>query len=417
METTIKFLRAVLGDVGHYCIVAIKGTKRIQTFYSTIDSAVEAALKADADGFEAYYGLATFKTDESRTNNNVEQLRSFYLDLDCGPNKDYPDQQTALNDLRRFCKELNLPKPTLVNSGRGIHVYWTLTEPVSRETWLPVAERLKSLCKENNLLADAVVTADSARILRVPGTHNHKDTPPKPVAMVGTEATPVDFEAFKSILGEDPFKEAPRLHGADQSAVAEALMGNYTSRFKTIMMKTANGEGCEQLKIAYTKQEEIAEPVWRAALSVAAYCVDSDEAVHKISCKHPDYSYDETIKKVNLIKGPYRCMRFDEINEGVCPKCPHWAGVKKNPKQSPISLGREVVEATEQDNIVEVQAEFIEETVAEDGTVTEVPYQIPTYPKPYFRGANGDIQTCKHRGRVHRRTATPPRLLHCEAGA
>ena len=391
METTIKFLRAVLGDTGHYCIVAIKGTKRIQTFYSTIDSAVEAALKADADGFDAYYGLATFKTDESRTNNNVEQMRSFFLDLDCGPNKDYPDQPTALNDLRRFCKELSLPRPALVNSGRGIHVYWPLTEPVSRETWLPTAERLKSLCKEHNLLADPVVTADSARILRVLGTHNHKDTPPKPVDMVGHEAVAVDFEMFKNILGEDPFKEAPRFAGGDRSAVAEALMGNYTSRFKTIMQKTAKGEGCEQLKIAYTKQEEIAEPLWRAALSVATFCVDAEEATHKISCKHPGYSYGETIKKVTLIKGPYRCMRFDEINEGVCPNCPHWAGVKQNPKQSPIFLGREVLEATEADNTVEVPAEFIEETVDEDGVTTAVPYQIPTYPKPYFRGANGGI--------------------------
>jgi hypothetical protein len=391
MDTTIKFLRAVLGDLGHYCIVAIKGTKRIQTFYSTIDSAVEAAIKADADGFDAYYGLATFKTDESRTNGNVEQMRSFYLDLDCGASKDYPDQQAALNDLRRFCKELHLPRPSLVNSGRGIHVYWTLTEPVTREIWLPVAERLKALCKEQNFLADPVVTADSARILRVPGTRNHKDTPPKPVDIVGHEAPPVTFDSFKAILGDDPFKEAPRMGGADRSAVAEALMGNYISRFKTIMQKTAKGEGCEQLKIAYTKQEEISEPLWRSALSVAAFCEDAEESVHKLSFKHPNYSYDETIKKVALIKGPYRCMRFDEINEGVCPNCPHWAGVKANPKQSPIFLGREIKEATEADNVVEVPPEFTEEEVAEDGTVNHIPYQIPTYPKPYFRGAAGGI--------------------------
>ena len=391
MNTTITFLRAVLGELGHYCIVAIKGTKRIQTFYSTIDDAVEAAIKADADGFDAYYGLATFKTDASRTNNNVEQLRSFYLDLDCGPNKDYPDQQTALNDLRQFCKGLRLPRPTLVNSGRGIHVYWTLTEPVSRETWLPVAERLKALCKEHGLLADPVVTADSARILRVPGTHNYKDADPKPVAVIGHEAPAITFGSFEGILGTDPFKDAQKLTTGASSAIAETLMDNYTSRFKTIMQKTAKGEGCEQLKLAYLNQEEIGEPLWRAALSIAGYCEDAADSVHKISCKHPGYSYDETIKKVTLIKGPYRCMRFDEINEGVCPKCPHWAGVKANPKQSPISLGREVKEATEADNTVEVPAEFVEETVDEDGVTTAVPYQIPTYPKPFFRGANGGI--------------------------
>lgn len=407
METTIKFLRAVLGDTGHYCIVAIKGTKRIQTFYSTIEGAITAALNANEDGFDAYYGLATFKTDESRTNANVEQIRSFYLDLDCGPNKDYPDQQTALNDLRRFCKELRLPRPTLVNSGRGIHVYWILDEPVSRETWLPVAERLKALCKEHNLLADPVVTADSARILRVPGTNNYKDNQPKPVELVGHEAPAVSFDSFKGILGDDPFRDAQKFTPGSSSAVAEALMGNYVSRFKTIMQKTAKGEGCEQLKLAYVDQENMSEPVWRAALSIAGHCVDAESAVHKISCKHPGYSYDETIKKVALIKGPYRCMRFDEINEGVCPSCPHWSGVKKNPKQSPIFLGREVVEATEADNVVEVPAEFVEETVDADGVTTAVPYQIPTYPKPFFRGANGGVYK-----RVNTEEGFVDQLLH-----
>jgi hypothetical protein len=28
---------------------------------------------------------------------------------------------------------LQLPRPTLVNSGRGVHAYWPLTEAVTRE--------------------------------------------------------------------------------------------------------------------------------------------------------------------------------------------------------------------------------------------------------------------------------------------
>ena len=384
--TTTKFLRSVLGELGHYCIVAIKGTKRIQTFYSTIESAIEAAIKADTDGFDAYYGLATFKTDQSRTNDNVEQLRSFFLDLDCGATKDYPDQQAALNDLRRFCKELNLPRPTLVNSGRGIHVYWPLTEPVSRETWLPVSTRLKALCKDHNLLADVSVTADSARILRVPGTHNYKDDQPKPVELVGHEAPSVTFEAFKDLLGTDPFANTSKFVPQGTSAVAEALMGNYASRFKTIMIKTANGGGCEQLKIAATQQDSISEPQWRAALSVAAFCIDAPMAIHKISERHHDYSEHETEKKAGMIKGPYTCAKFDEYNEGVCPNCPHWGKIK-----SPIVLGREVLEATAEDNVVNAPAEFTEEAINADGVVTAVPYVIPQLPRPYFRGKDGGV--------------------------
>ena len=389
---TTNFLKSVLGELGHYCIVAIKGSRRVQTFYSAIDSAIQAAIKADADGFDAYYGLATFKTDESRTNANVEQMRSFFLDLDCGETKDYPTQQAALDDLRRFCKELSLPRPTLVNSGRGIHVYWPLTEPVSRETWLPVAERLKALCKEHNLMADPVVTADSARILRVPGTHNYKDTPPKSVEVVGHLSAHVDFEAFKAILGEDIFAEAQKFTPRESSSVMDALSGNHASRFKTIMIKSVNGTGCQQLLNAYTKQEEVSEPIWRAALSIAKFCVDGPMAVHKLSEKHPDYTAEATEAKVDLIKGPYKCTRFDEYSGGICPECPHWARLKTHPNQSPIFLGHEIVEATEEDNMVEVVIEPSDPNDPDEpDVVRKAIVHIPTYPAPYFRGKNGGV--------------------------
>lgn len=379
MDTT-TFLKAVLGDKGHYCIVAIKSGRTKQTFYSTIEDAITAAEQADADGFDAYYGLATYANDESRRNDNVLQLKSLFLDLDCGASKDYADQAEALVALRTFCKELKLPTPTLVNSGRGVHVYWVLTEPVSRETWIPVAERLKALCKEHGMYADPAVTADSARILRVLGTHNHKDEPPKPVGLIGHAAEPVDFDAFKALLGEDPFANAKSFAPREASAVMQAIMGNYTSRFKTIMIKTARNEGCEQLKVAMMQQATVSEPQWRAALSVAKFCVDAGKAIHKISDQHPNYSYDETEKKVDLIKGPYTCVKFDEYNPGVCPNCPNWTKVK-----SPITLGREVAEATEADNVVEVP------TTTPDATLTTLTVTIPTFPAPYFRGKNGGV--------------------------
>ena len=62
----------------------------------------------------------------------------------------------------------------LINSGYGIHVYWVLTESISYAEWLPVAQGLKDMCIQHNLLADNGVTADAARVLRVPGTRNHK---------------------------------------------------------------------------------------------------------------------------------------------------------------------------------------------------------------------------------------------------
>ena len=187
---TKTFLETVLGDEGSYCVWAnrISDKHKVQKFYPTLDAVIHAANNLDADGYDAYYALGTFGEAGSREASNVNQLKAFFLDLDCGPTKDYPSQTDALKALREFCKKFNLPRPTLVNSGRGIHVYWPLTVPVSREVWQPVADRLKALCKRNGLNADPVVTADAARVLRVPGTHNHKDTPPSDVKLVGEPA-------------------------------------------------------------------------------------------------------------------------------------------------------------------------------------------------------------------------------------
>ena len=181
METK-KFLESVLGDEGHYCIFAyrLSDERKVQKFYDNLDAAIHAAHNLDAEGYDAYFALGTFDQAGSRKAPNVKQLRSFFLDLDCGPTKDYATQSEALAALRSFCKELKLPRPTIVNSGRGIHVYWPLIAPVSREAWVPVAEQLKRLCTKHGMRNDPSVPADAARVLRVPDTHNHKPDTPVP---------------------------------------------------------------------------------------------------------------------------------------------------------------------------------------------------------------------------------------------
>lgn len=381
---TKTFLEAVLGDGGMYCVWAnrISDGRKVQKFYPTIDALIHAAHNLDGEGYDAYFALGTFDDSGSRVANHVQQLKAFFLDLDCGPTKDYLTQTDALTALRSFCKKSKLPRPTLINSGRGIHVYWRLDAPVSRETWHPVAERLKALCKRNGLHADPVVTADAARVLRIPSTHNHKDEPPTEVKVVGEIGDVVTFEAFSALIGEDVgnFLETPRKYvPREADAMMQALSGSIVSKFKTIMMKTVAGKGCAQLAGIVKDQENLTEPLWRAGLSIAKFCSDGGKAIHRISERHPNYSHDATEEKVSHIKGPYLCERFDEYKPGVCPGCQHWGKLK-----SPISLGREVEEATEEDNIV-VQKPL--------GVTDAVPiqYVIPKYPSPFFRGKSGGV--------------------------
>ena len=379
------FLEKALSENGYYCVFAAKSVenKRTQKFYTSVSAVIDSAQELDARGFDAYFALATFEEEGSRKVSNVKQLKSFFLDLDCGPSKDYPSQSEALDALRMFCTATNLPKPFMLNSGRGVHAYWFLDEPISYDDWLPVAEKLKALCATHNLLADPAVTSDGARVLRIPGTHNHKDNPPSLVRQFGMSVPePVSLEVFSNTLGMDMMPPPRKYIPAGANAVMDMLMGNKTSVFLDILNKTRRGAGCAQLAAIMKKQAEVSEPLWRAGLSIAKFCEDGDKAAHLMSKNHPQYTPIETVKKMDLIKGPYRCATFDEYAPDICTGCPHWGKIK-----SPISLGQKILEATE-----EVVVE------APSATLPNAPlksYTIPTYPTPYFRGANGGVYSRK----------------------
>jgi Domain of unknown function (DUF927) len=379
----LEFLQQVLGDEGYYCIVGLKNDAEkppIQKFFQKLEDAVTVAENLKDEGYEAYYALATFKDGKSRKTANVKQLRSLFIDLDCGPGKPYATQQEALVALKDFCATTNMPKPTLVNSGGGIHAYWALTEAVSRETWLPLAEKLKKLCELHDLEADPVVTADSVRILRVPGTFNFKNDEPREVKLLGLIQDPLDLSTVEDVVGDMVLQRPSYIPRGELDDVTKAILGNYTNRFKTIMMKTAKGDGCPQLAWIYENQATMGEPPWRAGLSIAKFCIDADIAIKKISEKHPEYSPEFADRKVRGIKGgPYTCVKFEEYNPGGCDGCSHKGVIK-----SPIVLGREVQEATDEDNIVE----GVPADVDQGHTQT---YIIPKYPEPYFRGKNGGI--------------------------
>jgi hypothetical protein len=379
MVSKTEFLSLVLPPTGQYCVVGLGADKKPkQVFVESIDEVSDYADAMVHKGYDAYFALANFQSDEGRTVANAKELNSFFIDIDCGANKAYADQTEGIQALQKFLASTDFTKPTVVvNSGRGLHAYWVLEQPISREEWKPIAERFKALCQEHKFEADPAVTADVARILRIPETLNFKD-PNNPLPTKVLKAGKrVSLGAFSEKLpvidlldipGKKPFTR-------QMDPMTLALMGNYQSKFKTILIKSVNGEGCEQIANAFRNQDVLEEPLWRAALSIANACVDGSVAIHKISEQHPDYSANRTIKKANETKGPYTCATFKTLNPSACEGCT----LKVT---SPIQIGREIVEAAEEDNVV---------TQVEEVTKEAVTYNIPTYPFPYFRGKVGGV--------------------------
>ena len=368
-------LSAVLSDEGWYCVVGLKKTGMPKQIF--VQSLEEVETEIDdllAKHYDVYFACSKYEVNSTRTTDNVKNIKAFWLDIDCGDGKPYETQGDGVQALKHFCADLGLPKPTLVNSGRGVHVYWPLKEAITRLQWKSVADRLKVICHERGLHADPARTADAASILRIPGTLNTKGDPPLDVVLMCTGAE-TSYEGFKDIVGA--LEEAPDYARTQINELTKSLMGNKQSRFSTIMMKVERDGACPQLASAIADQESLEEPRWRAALSIAAYCVDMEEAIHDISSKHPDYSPIATAEKAARIKGPYTCDAFDKIHPGVCGDCPN-----KGKVTSPIVLGQEIVAAEPEDNVIQFTPSDVSKPVT---------YTVPEYPYPYFRGKTGGV--------------------------
>ena len=375
---TTDLLSAVLPSEGWYCIVGLKtGSKPKQTFHETLGECEQVIDGLVKDEYNAYFACSKYETNKSRTQPNAKYIKAFWLDIDCGEGKDYPSQIEGLAALKNFCKATGLPKPTVVNSGRGLHIYWRLSRIITAEEWKPVAERIKYLCDEYDFHVDPSRTADLASILRVPETLNFKDDPPKPVSIICLSEE-VEYETIKSQLGvlvAPPEFNVPR---QELNELTKALANNEEKWFKIIIKKTIKGEGCAQIHKIATEQETVNYELWRAGLSVAWACEDRDTAIHKISERHQEYDFQETIRKAMDTGGPQKCVTFEKWNPSGCEGCPH-----KGKIVGPIALGRKIVKARAEDNFVEVEAK------SPEVPVTKI--TIPEYPFPYFRGKQGGV--------------------------
>jgi hypothetical protein len=373
---TKQFLNLVLGDEGHYCVFAAKDGAVKQKFFTSVQDVIDAANGFDANGYDAYFALATLEEAGSRKADNVQSIKSFFLDLDCGPNKEFANQETAILELKDFCARHSLPTPTLVNSGRGVHVYWILSEPVGRDEWWPVAERLKKLCEADGFKADPAVTSDVARVLRVPLTHNHKSDPPTPVTFYGIEApTPTGFDDFSDLLGGDPIPVPARYTASTTSAFQAALNENQKGSFKRLLVRTAKGTGCAQIQHIVENQKTISHDLWRSGLSIANVCKDGDKAAELMSSKHDDYSLEATLHKMADTGGPHFCSTFELHNPEICAACPN-----KGKISTPAMLTKEIRAAAPEDNIITDVTKGVSKL-----------HEIPTFPAPYFRGQNGGV--------------------------
>ena len=381
MTSNFDLLETVLPEEGRYCAFG-SGRYISQKFFDTrheFDKHIQWCLQHK---FDAYFGCAKYGDVDNRKHDNAQYFGALWMDIDCGAEKAQPDsngkikgyidQATGMSEVKAFCRKLNLPRPIVVNSGYGLHFYWVLTETLRRNVWESLSKRLRDLALQEGLIVDTSVF-EASRVLRVPGTYNFKNPDdPQPVVVVNEVYEAKDYEYWKSLLSAPEPEEDRDFLPKRLSPLMESMFEDRIKRFKTIMMKTANGEGCQQLLYCYENQADIEYNLWRSALSIAAHCVDKDSAIHKMSKDHPGYTEGETEKKAADIGGPHFCTTFERENPGGCEGCPN-----KGKFKSPIMLGAEIAKADDYDD--------------GDGDEGGISPTFPSLPDPYFRARSGAI--------------------------
>lgn len=377
---TLEFLRLIWPDSGIYLLAIpstyVKDGETIQfhrhVSYTSIEAAADAAEHMSRDReapVNVFYALTTVKEDRSkltkqqrgdlkvRGGDNSDRVKAFWLDLDVGADpKKYATQAEASEALLSFVKAMGLPRPYVVSSGGGLHVYWPLTEAIDARQWADAAAILKALTESFGLKADPSRTADVASILRPVGTYNWKTGQPRTVE-IKVEGVEVNSGAFLhrlTLLQEQTNVKVHAPYVAPQSALG-ALPAHLAGLIPAVNIneEAATGVGyakpkakeivqrCPQLKWQLDNTQQVAEPEWYAMIGCLRFTDGYHKAIHLMSRKHPQYSQQRTDDKImqheSSNTGPTLCQTFEMHRPGGCDSCP-LKGKIKTPLQTVRAL-------------------------------------------------------------------------------
>lgn len=381
------FFEAVLSENGAYCVARLGGSGPPKhDKYKSIASMCAALEGAAVNKENFYFAISTFKDWDAkhfRAQSNAQETRCLILDVDVKPKEGYCQTQAeALPLIDTLCEAINFPKPIIVNSGYGYHLYWPFEEAVPSDEWKQLAKAFHAAVGmfAPPLVADASRVSDSASILRIPGTYNLKNGKAVEVTLDQWHDGWLNVDAVKEKLNRFIPKDSTKVVNLEVAREYEPAP------------LVAAAKNCNWLGTYIRNMATAEEPEWYAVLGMAPYIVHTKadgtqingaDVAHVLSKKHPDYSHDATVLKFHQAKtkqtGPTTCAKFQSINPKPCEGCPFKGAVK-----TPLHAARLEKPST---TVTTVTTTIItDEGTKEEGTV-----DIPLPPKPYFRGESGGV--------------------------
>lgn len=350
---------------------------------TSLDEAARAltfALKSN-DTRDIYVCMSTQSMAQERTSKknfaykvpiraavNAIALKSFFLDVDVKPpqydedgvlrpnQKGYETQDQAMIAIADFIKQSGMPKPTLIVwSGGGFHVYWTISTPLTPGEWQPYATGLAEAAKHYGLRCDTQCTVDSARVLRVPDTFNHKEAQPRRVALVGPRLD-FDYNPDRVLAPLEHFKSRTTTSGNANVDFAEfaafprraplldasPLRANLVNEFTDVDLDNVIGNCAFLADTVATGGAGVDNPLWNITTLIATFCKNGRNQAHRMGDKHAGYtkeSTDEFFDRKDRERqekglGWPLCTTISATGSKFCGSCPHFGKGK-----SPLHFG------------------------------------------------------------------------------
>jgi hypothetical protein len=315
-----------------------------------------------------------------RKASNMVSMNSLFVDIDVGKNGSYATAADAQLGLEQFLQASGMPEPTMIvrSGGGGMHVYWCTAEAMPIAVWQPLADGLKECAKQLNFKIDPTITADSARILRVPTTFNYKYAQPALVKMDAIDAIrQYTAEGLTSVLSKYMVVQAQKTGTGSGSSSTSAWGQNFTANAEQTLPKLSIDTIA--VNCPMTAQTLIdggagkAEPDWSQDMFLAAWTDDPVATAHRLSSGHAQYSKADTDKKLAekqaaIASGKLGWPKCASFNHAACQTCP-----LLSQGRSPIYFGHQAKAQTQP-----LQPKYVVD---------------PLMPPEYWRNANDHVIT------------------------
>ena len=337
--TPTYFFKSIFPPEGKRVLTIFKGGMKnppTHQFFETDDELLDAAQTYDGLGKNVYHACAAYHQPTNRRGDNVQAIKSLWLDLDVGDSKPYATQKEAATHYEQFRVALGLPLSHVVSSGNGIHAYQPFTDAVNPKQWDKLANLYRACLDNYGVKHDTSRTTDKASILRVPGTSNHKTDPSKAVTLKRLGEEVPASELWKKLkayaTNNGVFFEAQPPRG--KITETNDVVGNRLNHTPKDGVKVA--ERCPILNQVADSGGDVEHAIWWRSMGVAKHCADSEQigmhwTRHREATGHDKTDYMGAMDDWTV--GPTTCEAFSK-HSPKCAGCEH-----KGKITSPIQLG------------------------------------------------------------------------------